>query len=243
MTLGRVPGRIPGVLGGHVWAPPSLLSRLARPQHCLSDRPVLGPHGQLHFPRREPRGRGGQAGTAAPRHAGAVTWAPLGKWLVYSRRGRNVPCGGGLAPQWGVGRSFTAWAPLRGWGTASSLPQRFGTPRRAPGPQRAPAAPGRARLVLRVSQTRSRVGSHCAGTPCCIVLSLLYIYVCTVGTEWFPGVHFQGSSARGSGGVGKAGLVGYDVSTGLGVGLKAELERQLTLSRCREDASCSSRGR
>ena len=44
MTLGRVPGPVPRVLGGHDRALPSFLSRLAHPQHCLSDRPALGPH-------------------------------------------------------------------------------------------------------------------------------------------------------------------------------------------------------
>lgn len=93
MTLGGCRAPVTGVPGGHARAPPSFLSPPARPQHCLSDRPVLGPHGQLHFPRRlladafhhvvgSPGAEGRRASTAAPPHSGAATWAPPGKRLV-----------------------------------------------------------------------------------------------------------------------------------------------------------------
>lgn len=94
MTLGRVSGPLRwGPRRPHSGPAFLLLSRLTHPQHCLSDRPVLGPHGQLHFPRRlpahpphhligSPEAEGGQASAAAPQYSGAVPWAPLGKQLV-----------------------------------------------------------------------------------------------------------------------------------------------------------------
>ena len=154
MTLGRVPGRIPGVLGGHVRAPPSPFSRLTRPQHCLSDRPVLGPHGQLHFPHWEPWGRGGPGWRCCSPTPRAVTWAPLGKRLV-------LEAAPGLTPEWEeVCPVLGAWLHSGACGTAS-LPrpseqrgpclqplQTVQNTHRAPGPQRAPTAPGRAPLIL-----------------------------------------------------------------------------------------------
>lgn len=169
MTLGRVPGRIPGVLGGHVRAPPSPFSRLTRPQHCLSDRPVLGPHGQLHFPHWEPWGRGGPGWRCCSPTPRAVTWASLGKRLVLEAAPGLTPEGEEACPVLG------AWLHGGACGTAS-LPgpseqrgpclqplQTVQNARHAPGPQRAPAAPGRAPLTLR-ELARLRVGSHCAGT-------------------------------------------------------------------------------
>lgn len=110
MTLGRVLGPRHRGSGRPRPGPACLpLSRLARPQHCLSDRPVLGPHGQLHFPRRlpagpphhlvgSPRAEGARAGTAAPRHSGAVTWAPLGKRLMLKAAPGLPPKGEATCP-------------------------------------------------------------------------------------------------------------------------------------------------
>lgn len=143
MTLGWVPGPCCWGPGRPCPGPTCLLfSQLARPQHCLSDRPVLGPHGQLHFPcwlpacpphqlTGSPGAEGGQAGTAAaPRHSGAVTWALLGKRLVLKAALGLVPIGEEMCPAvgaslwWSLWLGVTAQSSLSSWDTASSLPKR-----------------------------------------------------------------------------------------------------------------------
>lgn len=115
MTLGRVASPCRRGPGRPRPGPACLpLSRLARLQHCLSDRPVLGPHGQLHFPHwlpacpphqltGSPGAEGGQAGaTAAPQHLGSVTWAPLGKRLVLKAALGLIPGGEETCPAVGA---------------------------------------------------------------------------------------------------------------------------------------------
>lgn len=76
MTLGRMPGPCHQGPGRPHPDPACLsLSQLTRPQHCLSDRPVLGPHGQLHFPRWLPACPSHQL-TGSPGPEGA-RWALL----------------------------------------------------------------------------------------------------------------------------------------------------------------------
>lgn len=218
MTLGRVLGPRHRGSGRPRPGPACLpLSRLARPQHCLSDRPVLGPHGQLHFPRRlpagpphhlvgSPRAEGARAGTAAPRHSGAVTWAPLGKRLMLKAAPGLPPKGEATCPVAGASPGLRIL--LRGGHVAQfhcpGLSEQPGCHLQPPQMvwNTPPAAPGHRGLRLCVCGHGARLGlgsspveagrgpsagSHCAGTPCCIVVSLLYIYVCTVGTERGPG--------------------------------------------------------
>ena len=170
MTLGRVPGRNPGVLGGHVRAPPSPFSRLTRPQHCLSDRPVLGPHGQLHFPHQEPWGRGGPGQRCCSPTPRAVTWAPLGKWLVLETAPGLTPEGEEACPVLGSwlhsGACGTASLPgpseqrgpcLQPLQTVQNTPAVLQDLRGPPLHLDGPHSPSR-------ELTRFRVGSHCAGT-------------------------------------------------------------------------------
>lgn len=112
MTLGRVPGPCHRGPGKPRPGPACLpLSQLTRPQHCLSDRPVLGPQGQLHFPRWLPAcpphqltgshgAEGGwvSAAVAAPCCSGAVTWVSLGKWLVLKAALGLIPIGEEMCP-------------------------------------------------------------------------------------------------------------------------------------------------
>lgn len=160
MTLGRV-------LGPVRWGPgrphpgPAflLLSRLTHPQHCLSDRPVLGPHGQLHFPRRlparpphhlsgSPEAEGGPASATAPHHAGAVPCSPLGKQRVLKaapaslQKGRKGGRQRAAAPRRGAWPGLTARASPSSQGLASSLPERFTpTSTRPPRPRSAEGRP------------------------------------------------------------------------------------------------------
>lgn len=149
MTLGRVPGPCHRGPGRPPLGPACLpLSRLARPQHCLSHRPILGPHGQLHFPRwlpgppsapahREPWGQGGLgrhcyccSPTLRGRHLGPPWKAARVEGSAGSRfrRGMSVPGGGSLAPWWGVRHGVTARARLSNRGTASSPPNGSAAP-------------------------------------------------------------------------------------------------------------------
>lgn len=117
MTLGRVPGPLHRGPGRPCPGPAFLLlSRLTHPQHCLSDRPVLGPHGQLHFPHRLPAhpphhrtgspeaeagaGRRRCSLTLRGRHLGPPRKAACveGSTRPHFRRGGNVAGSGGLAP-------------------------------------------------------------------------------------------------------------------------------------------------
>lgn len=133
MTLGRVPGPCHWGPGKPHPGPACLpFSQLTRPQHCLSDRPVLGPQGQLHFPRwlpacpphqltGSPGAEGGWASAAAaapPCCSGAITWVPRGKWLVLGAALGCVPVGEEVCPA--VGASLHGGA----WGTGS-LPGRL----------------------------------------------------------------------------------------------------------------------
>lgn len=119
MTLGWVPAphhRGPGRLRPGPACPP--LCQLACPQHCLSDRPVLGPHSQLHFPRRLPTrlpgpwGRGGLGRHCCSLPHRAAPRAPLGEQLLWK-------AAVGLVPR--RGRDGRGWGPLA-WPWDQPLP-------------------------------------------------------------------------------------------------------------------------
>lgn len=199
MTLGRVPGPVRWGPGRpHPGPAFLLLSRLTHPQHCLSDRPVLGPHGQLHFPRRlpahpphhlsgSPEAEGGPASAAAPQHAGAVPCAPLGKQRVLKAAPASLQKGRKGGRQWGPrskeGR--VAWSQCPGLseqpGHCLQPPRTVHTPP-PPRPRSAEGrSPPRALTVLGlvcIVLSSVRVCLHCryqSGFRACVSVAALHV--------------------------------------------------------------------
>lgn len=97
-------------------------------------------------------------------------------------------------------------ARCRCWGTISSLPKRFRHTASQDLRGSSCSKPGLGSSSMCAGCSPS-LGSHCAGTPCCIVVSLLYMYVCTVGTRAVSGCAFLWQQCTWGVG-GKVGLLG-----------------------------------